>query len=101
MLKPFIALCILLAVGKVIRVRVKFVQKLYLPSAIVAGALGLIIIQSLNRLGYNKLVSDWTSGWGSLPGFLINIVFAALFLEFIIINHYCPIRKYRNVCNLL
>lgn len=80
MLKPFIALCILLAVGKVIRVRVKFVQKLYLPSAIVAGALGLIIIQSLNRLGYNKLVSDWTSGWGSLPGFLINIVFAALFL---------------------
>jgi len=80
MLKPFIALCILLAVGKVIRVRVKFVQKLYLPSAIVAGALGLIIIQSLNRLGYNKLVTDWTSGWGSLPGFLINIVFAALFL---------------------
>jgi ESS family glutamate:Na+ symporter len=80
MLKPFIALCMLLAIGKLIRVKVKFVQKLYLPSAIVAGVLGLISVQTLNHLGFQKNVAEWTSGWGSIPGFLINIVFAALFL---------------------
>lgn len=80
MLKSFIALCILLALGKIIRVKVKFIQKLYLPSAIVAGVLGLFSVQSLNYLGYNKFVGEWTAGWGSLPGFLINIVFGALFL---------------------
>ncbi len=71
----FCGLCLLLAVGKIIRVKVKFIQKLYLPSAVIGGILGLIIVQiSSGRL------NNWIEGWTSLPGFLINIVFAALFL---------------------
>lgn len=80
MLYSFIGLSILLALGKFLRVKIKFIQKLYLPSAIVAGVIGLVSIQLLNSFGYTDFTTKWTNGWGSLPGFLINIVFAALFL---------------------
>lgn len=71
----FCGLCILLATGKFLRVKVKFIQKLYLPSAVIGGIIGLILVQiSGSRL------DNWTVGWTSLPGFLINIVFASLFL---------------------
>jgi len=64
-----------LALGKFLRVKVKFFQKLYLPSAVIGGVLGLIIIQVSG-----DALNNWTVGWTSLPGFLINIVFASLFL---------------------
>lgn len=71
----FCGLCLLLALGKFLRVEVKFFQKLYLPSAVIGGIIGLILIQiSGSRL------DNWTAGWTNLPGFLINIVFASLFL---------------------
>jgi ESS family glutamate:Na+ symporter len=72
----FSGLCLLLIAGKFLRVRIKLLQKLYLPSSVIAGILGLIIIQVSGR----SLPSYWTEGWSTLPGFLINIVFAALFL---------------------
>jgi len=72
----FSGLCLLLIAGKYLRVRIKLLQKLYLPSSVIAGILGLIIIQVSGR----SLPSYWTAGWSTLPGFLINIVFAALFL---------------------
>ena len=71
----FCGLCLLLAIGKFLRVKVKFIQRLYLPSAVIGGIIGLILVQiSGSRL------DNWTAGWTSLPGFLINIVFASLFL---------------------
>lgn len=71
----FCGLCLLLVIGKFLRVKVKFIQRLYLPSAVIAGIIGLILVQiSGSRL------DNWTIGWTSLPGFLINIVFASLFL---------------------
>lgn len=71
----FCGLCLLLVIGKFLRVKVKFIQRLYLPSAVIGGIIGLILVQiSGSRL------DDWTVGWTSLPGFLINIVFASLFL---------------------
>lgn len=91
----FSALCILLVVGKVLRVRVRLFQKLYLPASVIGGLTGLIIIQVLLALrpetasgglgGMVTALSDFmndhaTAGWRRLPGFLINIVFAALFL---------------------
>ena len=72
----FSFLCLLLVLGKIIRVKVKLFQKLYLPASIIGGILGLIIIQIFG----SSIPSDWTAGWIKLPGFLINIVFAALFL---------------------
>ncbi len=76
----FCGLCLLVAVGKLLRAKVKLFQVLYLPSSIIAGLLGLIIIQ----VGGEHLPVEWIAGWGKLPGLLINIVFAALFMGVVI-----------------
>ncbi|MDX9779937.1 MAG: sodium/glutamate symporter [Candidatus Neomarinimicrobiota bacterium] len=72
----FTSLCILLVAGKLLRVRIRIFQKLYLPAAVIGGLLGLILIQSLGK----HLPSAVHDGWEKLPGFLINICFACLFL---------------------
>ncbi|MFP4055352.1 MAG: sodium/glutamate symporter [Candidatus Brocadiia bacterium] len=75
----FVGLCLLLLVGHALRTRVRLVQKLYLPSAVIGGLVGLAAVQLL--VGEGKAVSPmWIAGWERLPGFLINIVFACLFL---------------------
>ena len=75
----FIGLCLLLGLGHVLRTRIRVFQKLYLPSCIIAGLLGLVVLQGLKSAGA-PIPSVWTTGWSKLPGFLINIVFACLFL---------------------
>jgi len=72
----FCGLCLLVAAGKQLRVKVPLFQRLYLPSSVIAGLLGLVIVQ----VSGEALPADWTAGWNKLPGLLINIVFAALFL---------------------
>ena len=72
----FCGLCLLLVIGKTLRVKIKVLQRLYIPSAVIGGILGLILIQ----LTGDTASIAWTRGWSELPGFLINIVFAALFL---------------------
>jgi ESS family glutamate:Na+ symporter len=72
----FSFLCLLLLLGKFLRMRIKLFQKLYLPSSVIAGFLGLAILQIFG----SQIPADYTAGWSKLPGFLINIVFAALFL---------------------
>lgn len=70
----FVVLSLLLGLGHLLRVKVRLFQKLYLPSAVIGGLLGLILLQTVN------VPADWTAGWGAIPGKLINIVFACLFL---------------------
>jgi len=72
----FTSLCLLLVAGKVLRVKVRLLQRLYLPASVIGGLLGLVILQSLG----GHVPAGATAGWSRLPGFLINIVFAALFL---------------------
>jgi len=72
----FSSLCLLLILGKTLRVKIRLFQKLYLPSSVIAGVLGLVLLQVFG----NIIPASVTAGWGRLPGFLINIVFAALFL---------------------
>lgn len=62
----FSGLCLLLVLGKYLRVKIKIFQKLYLPSSVIAGILGLTIIQ----ISGSSLPSGWTAGWSSLPDFL-------------------------------
>ncbi|WP_300345325.1 sodium/glutamate symporter [Nesterenkonia sp.] len=77
--------------GKYLRVKVPLAQKLLLPSAILAGFIGLIIGPEV--MGHLAGPLNWSwleSGgllteeiyevWGALPGLLISIVFATLFL---------------------
>ncbi|MBL7115931.1 MAG: sodium:glutamate symporter [Kiritimatiellae bacterium] len=80
----FCTLSILLITGKFLRVKVRLLNKLYLPSSVIAGVLGLIVVQLLGlvQLHYPDFVAGTTItlGWKALPGILINVVFAALFL---------------------
>ena len=72
----FSALCILLVVGKLLRVEIRLFQKLYLPASVIGGLLGLVLVQTIG----DSLPAATMAGWNQLPGFLINIVFSALFL---------------------
>ena len=76
----FIILCVLLALGHLLRSRTKLLQTLYLPSCIVAGILGLCVVQIAGILVMPESVQSLFAVWSKLPGFLINIVFACLFL---------------------
>ena len=75
----FCSLCLLVMIGAYIRMRINIFHKLYIPSPVIAGLLGLIIIQSAKRMGI-PLPAACTAGWSEIPSFFINIVFACLFL---------------------
>ena len=72
----FCCLCLLLVVGKGVRTAVPFLRKLYLPSSIIGGAIGLALLSGFG----GRIPADWHAGWKAIPGFLINIVFATMFI---------------------
>ena len=72
----FCVLCLLLVAGKAVRTAVPFLRKLFLPSSLIAGAIGLVLLTFWG----DGCLSSCHKGWSSLPGFLINIVFATLFI---------------------
>lgn len=64
----------LLFLAKIIRSKVKFIQRLYVPSALIAGFLGLILgKQFLNVLPFSNEI-------GSYAGILIAFVFGSMFI---------------------
>jgi len=65
-----------LFMGKFLRVKIKLFQKLYLPSALIGGFLAL----AFGTYGFNIIPEDIMKTWAALPGNLINIVFACIFL---------------------
>ena len=72
----FCSLSILLVLGKILRTLVPLFQKLYLPSSVIGGIFGLIIFSVFG----DKIPSDIIGGIKRIPGFMINVIFAALFL---------------------
>jgi len=72
----FAFLSLLLIVGKVLRVRFSFLQRLYLPSSVVGGLLGLAVMTALGV----HVPKEISGSMRSLPGFLINVIFATIFL---------------------
>ena len=81
-----------LLIGKWIRVNVKWLQNLFLPSSVIGGFIALLLgPQVLGKIlePYTGEQSFWATGlmtpevmdvWGALPGLMINVVFATLFL---------------------
>lgn len=87
----FLLIGMLLLAGKFLRRWIKPFQSLYLPSSILAGVLGLLLGPQVlgavaGRLAgedtlANGLWNDAVLGvWSSLPGLLISMVFAGLFI---------------------
>ena len=75
----FVCLAVLLGLGYWVRRKITLLQRLYLPASVLAGLLGLILLQSFKSAGL-PLPAEWTAGWSKMPGILINVVFACLFL---------------------
>lgn len=78
---------ILLLIGKWIRVFTPVLQNYFVPSSLIAGAIGLLLgPEILGRLGVNffddggMFPSVMIDVWDTLPGLLINVIFASLFL---------------------
>ncbi|MEL7350020.1 MAG: sodium/glutamate symporter [Cyanobacteria bacterium P01_A01_bin.116] len=88
----FIWIALLILAGRIIKQKVRWIQRLYLPESIVAGALALLLgPQVLGAIattlsGEGSLLSQGffpepiRDTWSQAPGIFINIVFAALFL---------------------
>lgn len=87
-----ILLGLLLLVGKWLRLKVALLAQLFLPSAIIAGAIALILgPEVLGRMAaFVPGAPEWFATglfpeatlevWSGLPGLLISVVFASLFL---------------------
>jgi glutamate:Na+ symporter, ESS family len=69
-------LCLFLLAGKVLRVKIKLFQRIFLPASIIGGFLGLIFGPFILDLIPENIMSTWQQ----MPGILINLVFATLFL---------------------
>lgn len=80
----FCALCALLFVGKIVRIKMPFLQRLYLPSSVVGGLIGLALVTCLAAYlpaeTAKSFDSDFVAVARKVPGFLINVIFATLFL---------------------
>lgn len=72
----FCLLSTLLVAGKVLRTVIPLLQRCYLPSSVIGGFIGLVIFQCFPDM----LPADVVNTVGKLPGFMINVVFATLFL---------------------
>ena len=72
----FCLLSALLFLGKVVRVFVPLLQRCYLSSSVVGGLIGLVLFQCFPGFFPREVIAVI----GKLPGFMINVVFATLFL---------------------
>lgn len=76
LLDAFILLLIIILVARFIKRQVLVLQKLFIPSSLIAGVVGLVLgPQVLGFIG-----TDVTHYWEKFPEYLITIVFAGLFL---------------------
>ncbi|MDH4202532.1 MAG: sodium:glutamate symporter [Phycisphaerae bacterium] len=85
----FVVLCVLLGLGHLLRSRIKLLHKLYLPSCVIGGLVGLLMIQLFSAgssggcavcVSADSWLGTVTEPWRKLPSMLINVVFACLFL---------------------
>ena len=69
-------LAVLLLTGKLLRVKVRLFQRIFLPASIIGGFIGLLA----GPFGLDLIPEFIMDVWKQIPGILINIVFATLFL---------------------
>jgi ESS family glutamate:Na+ symporter len=83
LLIDFCWLSLLLLIGKYLRTRFVFMQRLFLPASIIAGFIGLMLGPYIAGQYYITIIpQSMMDSWALYSGRLINIVFACLFLGF-------------------
>ena len=80
---------LLLLVGTLLRLKVGFFKKYYIPASLIAGFLGLIIGPDCLKI----IPSDMNAAWSGMPGRLISVVFAPMLMGVAILNP----RKYLDI----
>lgn len=87
-MSPFVESMLILlgviVVARFLKRRSTRLQKLYLPSSLIAGLIGLVLGPQVLKM----ISSDVTTYWAALPKYLIIVVFAGLF-----IGRHIPSRK--------
>ncbi|BAC15126.1 hypothetical conserved protein [Oceanobacillus iheyensis HTE831] len=86
-----IILAALLVIGKLIRLKVPILQKLFLPTSLIGGFLALLlgpeVLGKLTGDGFlnaGLFTDQMVEVWAGLPELLINVVFACLFIGFVL-----------------
>ena len=85
----FTALAALLIIGKILRVQIPVLQRLYLPSSVIGGAVGLLVLSVWGE----HVPAELKTTAAKCPGFLINVIFATIFLG-------AAVPKVKDVINL-
>ncbi|KAB2332387.1 sodium/glutamate symporter [Bacillus mesophilum] len=85
-----VLLAILLVLAMWVRLKISILQKLFLPASLIGGFLALllgpeVLGRLVSNLGFSRLESglfteEIVEVWADLPGLLINVVFACLFI---------------------
>lgn len=86
MIVALIFVALLLLAGVVLRVHLPLLRWLYIPASVIAGAIGLVVLQSLVRVETSSPAvaadaAEMIETLHSWPGWLIAVVFAGLLLE--------------------
>jgi glutamate:Na+ symporter, ESS family len=81
----FCVLCLLIGVAYVLCSKIAIIQKMFLPTSVVAGLLGLILVQVCLKADVS-FYSEVFAPWSKFPSMLINVVFACLFLGAVVPN---------------
>lgn len=76
LLQSIIVLALILALARFIKRSSPLLQRFFIPSALVAGVLGLVLGPQLTGI----ISSEITDYWAQWPKYLITVVFAGLFL---------------------
>lgn len=74
--QSIVVLAIILAIARFIKRGSNVLQKFFIPSALVAGAMGLVLGPQLLQ----TIPQEITNYWSEWPKYLITVVFAGLFL---------------------
>ena len=67
---------ILLVIATIIRLKIPFLRKAFIPASLIAGLIGL----ALGPHALKIIPSDMMSSIGALPGHMITVVFACMLL---------------------
>ncbi|MGI9473514.1 MAG: sodium/glutamate symporter [Rubripirellula sp.] len=86
MISALIFAAVLLLVGVVMRLRFAVFQRLFIPASVIAGMVGLLVVQSLATAGdaaspVVTFTQELAATLRSWPGFLIAVVFSGMLLE--------------------
>lgn len=73
-------LSISLFVGKLLRMKIKILQKLFLPSSVIGGLILLLVSPQALNLPFLREITEMWEVMAVLPAYLINFIFASLFI---------------------